>query len=87
LLDRNIAAIEFLRRTCNVLRITKTRMNSKAINYSDTRDVAAESVVALYRPLRSPSLLHKALLGSHSLFTAWDGSKLVGLAMPSAISE
>jgi GNAT superfamily N-acetyltransferase len=65
-------------------------MISKGIDYSDTRDLAAEGVVALYRAnqwssAQKPELLHKALLGSHSLFTAWDGSKLVGLG--NAISD
>ena len=65
-------------------------MNSKGIHYSDTRDLTVESIVALYRAnewssAQKPELLHKALLGSHSLFTAWGGSKLVGLG--NAISD
>ena len=65
-------------------------MNSKGIDYSDTRDLAVESVVALYRAnqwssAQKPELLHKALLESHSLLTAWDGNKLVGLG--NAISD
>jgi ribosomal protein S18 acetylase RimI-like enzyme len=31
------------------------------------------------RRRQSPDLLHKALLESHSLITAWDGDRLVGL--------
>ena len=65
-------------------------MNSKGIDYSDTRDVTVESIVALYQAnqwssAQKPELLHKGLLGSHSLFTAWDKSKLVGLG--NAISD
>ncbi len=66
-------------------------MNSRRIDYSeDTRDLAAEDVVALYRAngwssAEKPKLLHKALIASHSLVTAWDGRKLVGLG--NAISD
>ena len=59
-------------------------MSSNAIQYSETRDLPLESVLALYRAndwssANKPDLLHKALLASHSLVTAWDGQKLVGL--------
>jgi ribosomal protein S18 acetylase RimI-like enzyme len=59
-------------------------MSSNAIEYSETRDLPLEGVVALYRAndwssANKPGLLHKALLASHSLVTAWDGQKLVGL--------
>jgi len=65
-------------------------MNSSSIRYSDTRDLALESILALYRAnewssAEKPQLLHKALLASHSLFTAWDSTKLVGLG--NAISD
>jgi len=65
-------------------------MNSNAIHYSDTREVGLESILALYRAnawssAEKPELLHKALLASHSLFTAWDGARLVGLG--NAISD
>ncbi len=65
-------------------------MISDRIEYSETRDIALESVVALYRAngwssAEKPELLHKALLGSHTLVTAWDGSKLVGLG--NAVSD
>ena len=63
---------------------------SRNIHYSDARDVALESILALYRAnewssAQKPELLYKALLGSHSLFTAWDDTKLVGLG--NAISD
>lgn len=65
-------------------------MNCNSIYYSDTREVSLESVLALYRAngwssAEKPDLLHKALLASHSLFTAWDGGSLVGLG--NAISD
>ncbi len=60
------------------------------LHYSDARDLPIESVIALYRAnewssAKKPDLLHKALLGSHSLFSAWDGAKLIGLG--NAISD
>ena len=59
-------------------------VNSNIVRYSDTRDLPLESILALYRAndwssAQKPELLHKALLASHSLVSAWDGSKLVGL--------
>ncbi|HJS08194.1 MAG TPA: GNAT family N-acetyltransferase [Pirellulales bacterium] len=59
-------------------------MNIAAIHYSDTRDLPLEGVVALYQAngwsaAEKPLLLQKALVASHSLVTAWDGPKLVGL--------
>jgi GNAT superfamily N-acetyltransferase len=65
-------------------------MSSNGIRYSDTREVVLESILALYRAnewssAQKPALLHKALLASHSLFTAWDDSTLVGLG--NAISD
>jgi ribosomal protein S18 acetylase RimI-like enzyme len=65
-------------------------MKFNTISYSDTRELPIESVLALYRAnewssAQKPGLLHKALLASHSLFTAWDAEKLVGLGY--AISD
>ncbi len=65
-------------------------MVSNAIQYSETRDLQLESVLALYHAngwsaAEKPELLHKALLESHSLVTAWDGSKFIGLG--NAISD
>jgi GNAT superfamily N-acetyltransferase len=61
-----------------------------AIRYSEIHDVPLESILALYRAndwssAQKPELLHKALLASHSLVSAWDGCKLVGLG--NAISD
>jgi len=65
-------------------------LNSNTIRYSEARDLPLESVLALYRAndwssARKPDLLHKALLASHSVVSAWDGAKLVGLG--NAISD
>jgi len=59
-------------------------MTSDSIQYSETRDLPVESVLALYRAnqwsaAEKPELLQSALRESHSLVTAWDGAKLVGL--------
>jgi GNAT superfamily N-acetyltransferase len=59
-------------------------MTSQAIQISETREVPLDGVLALYRAnswssAEKPDLLHKAILASHSLVTAWDGDKLVGL--------
>jgi GNAT superfamily N-acetyltransferase len=65
-------------------------MASNAIQYSETRDLPVDSVLALYRAngwssADKPDVLHKALIASHSLVTAWDGNRLVGLG--NAISD
>jgi GNAT superfamily N-acetyltransferase len=65
-------------------------MTSNVIQYSDARNLPIDDVVALYRAnewssAKKPELLHKALSASHSLVTAWNGSKLVGLG--NAISD
>ena len=65
-------------------------MKSIDIHYSDTRELALESILALYTAnewssAQKPELLHKALLASHSLFTAWESTRLVGLG--NAISD
>lgn len=60
------------------------------IHFSETRDIALDGLIALYQAndwsaAEKPQLLHQALLASHSLVTAWDGNKLVGLG--NAISD
>lgn len=65
-------------------------MEINNIRYSDARELSPESVLALYRAnewssAEKPELLLKALLASHSLITAWEGAKLVGLG--NAISD
>ncbi len=63
---------------------------TEAFQYRDTRDVPKEAVLDLYRAnnwssANKPDQLYQALLHSHSLVTAWDGDRLVGLA--NAISD
>jgi GNAT superfamily N-acetyltransferase len=65
-------------------------MDVSAFRYSETRDLHQEAVLALYRAnnwsaAQKGDLLHKALVASHSLVTAWDRSKLIGLG--NAISD
>lgn len=60
------------------------------INISEKRNIAIEQIVGLYKANKwssanKPIALKKALLNSHSLITAWDGNKLVGLG--NAISD
>src|SRR5688572_15834218 len=63
---------------------------SGIIKYSDTRDLPLDGVLTLYRAnewsaAEKPDVLQKALLASHSLATAWDADRLVGLG--NAISD
>lgn len=65
-------------------------MTSNVIQYSERRDLPLDSILALYRSIEwsaaeKPELLHRALLASHSLVTAWDGARLIGLG--NAISD
>ena len=60
------------------------------ITISDRRDLKIEDILALYQANEwsaagKPSELHQGLLNSHSLYTAWEGDKLVGLG--NAISD
>lgn len=73
-----------------VFTAAKENMDSDDIHYSDTRELPIENVLALYlanewSSAQKPELLHKALLASHSLVTAWHGPTLVGLG--NAISD
>src|SRR5262245_16520126 len=65
-------------------------MNPDRIEYRETRELPLAPLLELYRAnqwssAEKPELLQKALLASHSLATAWDGPKLVGLG--NAISD
>src|SRR6187401_170277 len=65
-------------------------MADTPIQYSYNRDLPRDAVIALYRAnewssAEKPDLLLPALRASHSLITAWDGTKLVGLG--NAISD
>lgn len=55
------------------------------IAYTDEKKFSAEEVQRLFRSVgwvsgEYPQRLHKALLGSDTVFTAWAGEQLVGLA-------
>jgi GNAT superfamily N-acetyltransferase len=60
-------------------------MSSEQIQYNDSRrDVPLDTLINLYRAnhwssAEKPELLRKALASSHSLVTAGDGERLVGL--------
>lgn len=59
-------------------------MSSDRIQYKDTRDITLDSILALYRAnkwsaAQKPQQLYNALMASHSLLSAWDEAKLVGL--------
>ena len=65
-------------------------MANDFIQYSDSRNVPLDGVLALYQAsgwsaATKPALLCKALRDSHALVTAWDGQRLVGLG--NAISD
>ncbi len=54
------------------------------IKISETRDIKIEQVLELYRANEwssadKPKELYNALINSHSLITAWDKDKLIGL--------
>ena len=57
---------------------------------SDTRDISTETIIELYKAnewssANKPEDLVNGLKNSHSLISAWDGDKLVGLG--NAISD
>lgn len=60
------------------------------IEYSETRELRRDDMLALYQAnewsaAEKPDELHRALVGSHSLVTAWDNQRLIGLG--NAISD
>ena len=60
------------------------------IRLSETRDIKREEIITLYRAngwsaAEKPEELYNALMNSHTLITAWDGDRLVGLG--NAISD
>jgi GNAT superfamily N-acetyltransferase len=62
----------------------------RMLDYRSTRDIPLSDVLLIYRAngwsaAEKPELLHKALLNSETLISAWDGKKLVGLG--NAISD
>src|SRR5206468_3811263 len=65
-------------------------MPEGAIRFRKTRQIPLASILHLYRAngwsaAEKPRQLEKALKSSHSLVSAWDGSRLVGLG--NAISD
>lgn len=59
-------------------------MARSRITYKDTRDLPLAGIVSLYRAngwsaAGKPQKLHRALMNSHTLVSAWDGDQLVGL--------
>jgi GNAT superfamily N-acetyltransferase len=61
-----------------------------AITYRETRELPRNQVIALYEALhwssaRKGDTLLRALANSHTLISAWDGERLVGLG--NAISD
>lgn len=60
------------------------------IKISERRDLDVADIIELYKANKwssanKPNELYAGLINSHSLFTAWDGDKLVGLG--NAISD
>ena len=65
-------------------------MNMNKIKYEFQKDIPRDQVIALYKSVEwssaeKPDLLLKALRNSHTVVTAWDGERLVGLG--NAISD
>jgi len=60
------------------------------IKISDRRDIQLDDIIDLYKANKwssadKPNELYKALINSHTLFSAWDDEKLVGIG--NAISD
>lgn len=65
-------------------------MNVDQINYSETRDIEREAIIALYwaygwSAADKPQQLFDGLMNSYSLISAWDSGRLWGLG--NAISD
>lgn len=59
-------------------------MSHTPIEYTDEKRFTAEDTERLFLSVgwvsgKYPQRLHKALMGSSTVFTAWDGDRLVGL--------
>jgi GNAT superfamily N-acetyltransferase len=59
-------------------------MDDATIQFKATREIPAESIIALYQAVgwsaaEKPDLLRQALANSHLLVSAWDRNSLVGL--------
>ena len=58
--------------------------DNKGVTYSDIKEIDRSRLVDLFRSVEwdsanYPDRLQKAIAGSDSIFTAWDGDRLVGL--------
>jgi hypothetical protein len=65
-------------------------LEMQTVDYRSTRDIPLGDVLALYKAngwsaAEKPEALHKALVNSETLISAWDGEALVGLG--NAISD
>ena len=65
-------------------------MPGSSIVYSEIRDIPLDTILKLYSANEwssagKPAELHDALINSHSLITAWDRDRIVGLG--NAISD
>ena len=65
-------------------------LEMQTVDYRSTRDIPLGDVIALYKAngwsaVEKPEALHKALVNSETLISAWDGEALVGLG--NAISD
>lgn len=65
-------------------------MTESNIEYTETRNFSIDSILNLYKAnewsaAEKPQQLYDGLMNSHSLVSAWDGDKLVGLG--NAISD
>ena len=54
------------------------------IRFSEQKDISIEQILPLYESnhwssAQKPERLHQGLLNSHSLISAWDGTRLVGI--------
>jgi len=60
------------------------------IHFSERRDIQLEQILPIYElngwsSAQKPELLHRALLNSHHLVSAWHGQQLIGIG--NAISD
>jgi len=65
-------------------------MDDAIIHFSDSKDISLDAVIPLYKSVawssaEKPEQLRQALLGSHTVITAWHGERVVGLG--NAISD
>ncbi|SHF08813.1 hypothetical protein SAMN05443144_105146 [Fodinibius roseus] len=60
------------------------------IKYSKTKEISPDQIIPLYKQndwssAKKPNKLHKALINSHSLVSAWSKNQLIGIG--NAISD